>query len=259
MNYMSTIVWSKVPFLLSSLSLSILSSYALAMVDTDDDGINDEADNCPLVANIGQWDKDKDSIGNACDLDIDGAPNLLELALGTRQWDAKSYPSDGDYDGDGIKDFVDNCFKVANAGQWDLDGDGIGNKCDDDVDGDGSLNIVEKAAGTDIWSASSFIQSDDFDQDGIIDIDDNCPVIANEKQWDKDNIGNVCDDDIDGDGYLNWQEKKGVVVFGIKIRYLKLKQKWFKKNLRVIQMNTYGTSQKSSLLSNVLLVMCLIY
>lgn len=38
----------------------------------------------------------------------------------------------GDYDGDGIKDTEDNCIRIANPGQEDLDHDGAGFVCDDD-------------------------------------------------------------------------------------------------------------------------------
>ncbi len=37
-------------------------------VDADNDGIPDEADNCPNVKNPGQEDADGDDIGDHCDL-----------------------------------------------------------------------------------------------------------------------------------------------------------------------------------------------
>ena len=43
---------------------------------------------------------------------------------------------------------------------------------------------------------------DDDDNDGVIDIDDNCPLTYNPNQadYDIDGLGNVCDDDDDNDG-----------------------------------------------------------
>lgn len=42
-------------------------------------------------------------------------------------------------DNDGVPNSRDNCPYVANPDQVDTDGDGIGDVCDDDIDGDGVL------------------------------------------------------------------------------------------------------------------------
>lgn len=72
-------------------------------VDTDLDGVIDDADNCPEVANADQSDIDEDGLGDVCDDDIDG---------------------------DGILNEDDNCPEHANPDQADLDMDGIGDWCD---------------------------------------------------------------------------------------------------------------------------------
>ena len=94
----------------------------------------------------------------------------------------------GDDDGDGIKNGVDNCPSKSNADQKDTDGDGIGDVCDNcptvsnadqkDTDGDGTGDVCE-----------------DTDSDGIFDTVDNCPTKSNadQKDTDGDGIGDVCD------------------------------------------------------------------
>lgn len=51
---------------------------------------------------------------------------------------------DNDPDGDGFKDDVDNCPETSNPDQADLDKDGTGDLCDGDMDGDGIDNTVEE-------------------------------------------------------------------------------------------------------------------
>ena len=68
-----------------------------AQVDTDGDGVNDAADNCPDNANANQSNIDGDRKGDVCDSDMDGDghANAKERAHGTDERDPTSYPTKG--------------------------------------------------------------------------------------------------------------------------------------------------------------------
>ncbi len=72
-----------------------------------------------------------------------------------------------DSDGDSVPERSDNCVSEPNTDQRDVNGNGIGDVCDD------------------------------FDRDGLIQSKDNCPNIPNARQEDTDGdgIGDVCDEE----------------------------------------------------------------
>lgn len=72
-----------------------------------------------------------------------------------------------DTDDDGIPDVRDNCASVANPDQADIDGNGLGDACQD------------------------------FDRDSVSNVRDNCPDAPNIRQEDTDGdgIGDACDDE----------------------------------------------------------------
>ena len=92
-----------------------------------------------------------------------------------------------DTDGDGVFDLEDNCLRVPNPSQANLD------------------NQSERANNQMLLGDAC---DDDDDNDGIEDMADNCPLVVNADQANLDNatgdlLGDACDDDIDGDGVAN--------------------------------------------------------
>jgi MYXO-CTERM domain-containing protein len=167
--------------------------------DYDNDGLEDDFDNCPWVANTDQADSDGDGIGNACD----NCPNVANPDQSDLDGDGIGDSCDADQDGDGVTNEIDTCPKVPNpsqnvaacdpnapgAGQSDEDGDGVPDAIDNcpghynpdqgDVNGNGSGDACDA----------------DSDGDSIPNALDNCPLLANadQKDADHDGKGDLCD------------------------------------------------------------------
>ena len=122
---------------------------------SDGDGVADWYDNCVVVDNADQADKNHDGEGDACDADIDG---------------------------DSVPNGSDNCPTTSNPSQRDApDGDGIGDACDPDRDNDGVPNTKDlcPVSGTDANGCPPGTtltpQPPDADGDGVTDASDGCP------------------------------------------------------------------------------------
>ena len=144
--------------------------YPMIPPDTDGDGVIDSQDNCPDEVNEDQSDYDEDNMGDICDFDDDN-DGVIDL------YD----PNDNSefICGDVDDDACDDC----SSGMNDVENDGI------DFDGDGLCNEGDI----------------DDDNDGWIDLIDNCPDLGNPSQsnYDGDDMGDSCDFDDDNDGVVD--------------------------------------------------------
>jgi len=144
----------------------------LSVTDGDGDGISDQDDNCPSVANVGQFDTDGDGAGDACD-DCPTDPNKIEAGV------CGCHVPDTDTDADGAADCLDGCptdSAKTSPGQCGC------HSLETDADGDGAPDCVD-ACPNDPAKVSFGVcgcgqsDTDDSDGDGILDCVDSCPGV----------------------------------------------------------------------------------
>ena len=160
--------------------------------DGDGDGVADSLDNCPEAQNADQSDIDEDTVGDACDDDIDddGVEN-----------DKDAFPADAgedkDTDNDGTGDNAD-AFPVNPNEQKDTDKDGTGDNSDafpDDPTEDTDTDNDGAGDNADVFPLDPK-ESADADGDGTgdnADCDDDNPAINAVAAEACDGIDNDCD------------------------------------------------------------------
>lgn len=103
-----------------------------------------------------------------------------------------------DEDHDGAHDIYDNCVLTPNIQSLNYDGDNWGDACDNCPE-DSNNDQVD----TDDDGLGDVCDADD-DNDGILDDQDNCPLVYNPSQTNTDasvdGLGDACDADDDNDG-----------------------------------------------------------
>ncbi len=163
--------------LLISAMMILATPVGAQEVDSDGDGVEDNADAFPNDANE-TTDTDGDGVGDNADAFPNDANETSDF-----DGDGVGDNADEDDDGDGVNDTVDE-FPLDPSQTTDFDGDGYGD------------NIDAFPEDSTEWV--------DTDGDGVGDNADDFPEDANETtDTDEDGIGDNEDDDADGDGVLN--------------------------------------------------------
>ena len=146
---------------------------------------------------LSQTDTDKDGVGDLCDNCVRIQNRFQENVDGDQYGDR----CDRDIDNDGLANKEDNCPHVANVEQTDQDGDGVGDLCDNcrEVFNPDQDDYNHNLVG------DACDDGADVDLDGVPDGSDNCPRVDNADQIDTDGdgLGDDCDTDADNDGIEN--------------------------------------------------------
>ena len=164
---------------------------------------NAKDDDCDFLVDEDFPDADGDGTADCLDDDTDGdgvknyndnCPDVPNTKQTDTDLDGDGDACDYDDDDDGLPDDVDNCPLIVNKDQLDQDGDGLGNACDDDDDDDGDKDLTDcKPLDPTIHNGAVEVCNG---------VDDNCNVLIDEgfPDSDKDSVADCTDDDDDNDG-----------------------------------------------------------
>jgi OOP family OmpA-OmpF porin len=150
--------------------------------DQDEDGVPDEVDQCPELAE----DKDGFEDSDGCpdfDNDDDGVPDDSDRCPTEKEDSDEFEDEDGcldpDNDHDGILDAKDACPKEAGAASTDAKQNGCPER-DRDVDGifDSQDKCPTKAEDRDAFQDEDGCPDPDNDGDHVLDADDACPLVS---------------------------------------------------------------------------------
>jgi OOP family OmpA-OmpF porin len=149
--------------------------------DKDHDGVNDEADQCPELAEDRDGVQDADGCPDFEDHDDDGVPDGDDLCPNDKEDQDGYEDADGcaelDNDEDGIPDPLDACPNYEGEAREDANTTGC-----PDTDGDGKVDKIDKCPGkpedVDGFEDADGCPDPDNDGDEVPDADDACPNVS---------------------------------------------------------------------------------
>ena len=179
-------------------------SWAPRFLDEDGDGVADEADECPELAEDKDGFEDRDGCPDF-DNDDDGVPDEEDKCPAEKEDEDGFQDDDGcpdpDNDGDGVPDLQDACPDQAGAPQGSKQGPGCPAK-DADEDGvdDAADKCPDQAEDKDGFADEDGCPDPDNDNDGVLDEEDACPTVAGEARSDP-KLNGCPSPDKDGDTF----------------------------------------------------------
>ena len=178
--------------------------------DQDGDGVPDEVDQCPELAEDRDGFEDSDGCPDF-DNDDDGVPDDSDRCPTEKEDSDEFEDEDGcldpDNDHDGVLDPVDACPREAGAASSDPKRNGCPER-DRDVDGifDSQDKCPTKAEDRDAFQDEDGCPDPDNDGDHVLDVDDACPLVPGPERSDP-TLNGCPSPDQDGDTFDDQDDK----------------------------------------------------